>query len=600
MDQELDRPRGIPHLYRELWRYAEGARGVLLGAFALLLGSQLFKLAVPWLAGQAINRIQAGGLAGLSEAGLLLAGVFTATAASWAMHGPGRVLERNAAMRVREQIFGALTRRVLDAPLSWHEQRHTAETVSRVNQASGSLYGFAESQYIYLQNSVRLIGPVIALWLITPAVGAVAICGYVMLAWLISRFDKRMMDYALRESQTERRLSAALVDSLSNITTVFALRRRSGVAKLMIERMRATFPPLRRSMVLNEAKWCTVDLLSALLWCTLIALYAWLASRGASGADHEVLKLGNVFMVYEYAREAGDVITAIAVHYSGIVGTQSSYAAAQPIENAGSESWADELAPTGWRELGIEGLRFSHAAARSEAPALEGVDLRLRRGRRYALVGPSGAGKSTLLRLLAGLDRPQAGSLRFDEDVPADPALRLRQEATLIPQQAEIFEGSLRENLLLGAAADDTQLADAVRIAAAEDFVAGLPQGLDTAVAERGANWSGGQRQRLALARGMVAARGSSLLLLDEPTSSLDPDTERRVLERMLASHAGACVVSSLHRLNLLDRFDEVVLMQNGRVLDVAPPGELALRSQVFRDLLSAQAGTLSPDAAGA
>ena len=241
----------------------------------------------------------------------------------------------------------------------------------------------------------------------------------------------------------------------------------------------------------------------------------------------------------------------------------------------------------------IEGLRFHHAAARGEAPALEGVDLALQRGRRYALVGPSGAGKSTLLRLLAGLDRPQAGTIGFDGELLADPAAALRLEATLIPQQSEIFEGTLRENLLLGASADDTQLDAALRLAAAEDFVAGLAQGLDTVVAERGANWSGGQRQRLALARAMVAAQGSSLLLLDEPTSSLDPDTERKVLDRVLASHAGACVVSSVHRLNLLDRFDEVVLMQDGRVLDVGPPGDLALRSQAFRDLLSAQ--TASP-----
>ena len=273
----------------------------------------------------------------------------------------------------------------------------------------------------------------------------------------------------------------------------------------------------------------------------------------------------------------------------GIVGAQASYAAAQPINSAGSEKWADALEPTGWRELRIEGLRFQHAAARGDAPALEGVDLALKRGRRYALVGPSGAGKSTLLRLLAGLDRPQAGTMGFDGEASTDPAAALRLEATLIPQQAEIFEGTLRENLLLGASADDAQLDDAVRVAAAEDFVAGLPRGLDTVVAERGANWSGGQRQRLALARGMVAAQGSSMLLLDEPTSSLDPDTERKVLERMLASHAGACIVSSVHRLNLLDRFDEVVLMQDGRVIDVGPPGDLALRSQSFRDLLSAQ-----------
>jgi ABC-type bacteriocin/lantibiotic exporter with double-glycine peptidase domain len=108
-------------------------------------------------------------------------------------------------------------------------------------------------------------------------------------------------------------------------------------------------------------------------------------------------------------------------------------------------------------------------------------------------------------------------------------------------------------------------------------------------VAERGANWSGGQRQRIALARGVIAAHDCGLLLLDEPTASLDPETERKVYENLFAAFRDSCIVSSIHRLNLLDRFDEILLLQDGRLIAHGTARELAERSAEFRALLAAQ-----------
>ena len=167
---------------------------------------------------------------------------------------------------------------------------------------------------------------------------------------------------------------------------------------------------------------------------------------------------------------------------------------------------------------------------------------------------------------------------------------RLRPLATLIPQQAEMFDGTLGENLRLGEAASAERVAAAVHAAGADAVVEGLAQGLDTRVVEGGANWSGGQRQRLALARGVLAAEGTSLLLLDEPTSSLDPETEARVYQRLFTHFADATLVSSVHRLHLLDRFDEVILMRAGRIEAVGRAWELAQGSALFRELLAAQA----------
>ena len=620
-----EQPVGIGALYRALWEHAAGARPLLLYAFLLLLASQLFKLAVPWLAGNAINHIQSGGLEGMSEAGRWLGMVFAAIVASWLLHGPGRILERNVALKVRERLSALLVGRLLAAPLAWHERHHSGETTHRMQQSTHALYDFAQSQFIYLQNTVRLVGPIVALWLISPLVGAVALVGYGLIGLLITRFDRVMMRVAVEENRAERAYSATLVDVLGNVLSVLALRRGEGVARLIGERLAAVFGPLKKSIVLNEAKWCAVDLLASALWCVLVGVYAaeaagvfgFGAAAGGAAAAAGTIALGKVFMVYEYSQQAGGVITAIAAHFQSLARQRADYAAAEPLlfaAPAPRSADGEDIATSAWRTLSLEGVRFAHGDGR--ASALELDRLELVRGRRYALVGPSGAGKTTLLRLLAGLDAPTAGVLSIDgEAVPAAAAAavvgervpsagglpsdaggmaampaRLRHLATLIPQQAEMFDGTLAENLLLGAGRTPECIEVALHAACADRVVEGLAQGLDTRVVEGGANWSGGQRQRLALARGVLAAAGTSLLLLDEPTSSLDPETEARVYQRLFAHFPDAALVSSVHRLHLLDRFDEVILMRAGRIEAVGRAWELAQSSALFRELLAAQA----------
>lgn len=584
-----DRPVSLPALYRALWRHAAGARHLILWGFVLLLASQLFKLAVPWLAGNAINAIQDGGLDALPGAGRWLALVFAAIAASWLLHGPGRILERNVALKVRERLSALLVGRLVAAPLAWHERHHSGETTHRVQQSTHALYDFAQSQFIYLQNTVRLVGPIIALWLISPLVGVVAVTGYGLIGLLITRFDRRMMQLAVDENRAERRYSATLVDVLGNVFSVLALRRGEGVARLIAARLADAFGPLKRSIVLNEAKWCSVDLLASLLWCVLVAVYAAEAGGAFGGVAAGGVALGKVFMVYEYAQQAGGVITAIAAHFQSLSRQRADYAAARPLLEAPQTAAAAPVAGD-WARLTLDALRFAHAEARSGA-ALAVDRLELRRGRRYALVGPSGAGKTTLLRLLAGLDRPDAGRVLLDDAAARDPAESLRALATLIPQQAEMFDGSLAENLALGAEPDAVRIDAALQAAGADALVADLPEGLATRVSEGGANWSGGQRQRLALARGVLAAEGSGLVLLDEPTSSLDPESESRVYQRLFAHFADAALVSSVHRLHLLDRFDEIVLMRAGRIEAVGTAWQLAQSSALFRELLAAQGG---------
>lgn len=593
---------GVFYLYKHLWAQSQGHRGQLIGAVALLLTAQCVLLSVPYFAGRAINTLQADGSSGIGEAGVWLLLVIAATAGSWVFHGPGRLLERNVALEIRRRISGGLFERLLSLPLSWHEANHSGVTAHRLQQSSSALSAFTQSQFIYLSSAVRLVGPIVALWLLQPVVGMSAIVGFVVICLSVLGFDRAMIRLAHRENDAERRYQAALLDALGNITSVFALRQTRAITDLLQRRLETVFAPLRRSIVLNEAKWCTVDVCSKVLSCSLVALFAWLAVRPASGGiGQKTIMLGSLYMVWEYASQASGVISAFASHFQTFARQHADFASADPIRDAHVKTpeatSAELLRPTSVdsEHYVVRDLMFSHPGGRSERPTLNGVSLSLQQGRRYALIGGSGSGKSTLLRVLAGLY--EADRIAIDRRsgpalvTPSAAAQMLRANATLVPQDAEVLEGTLAENLALCAthtgAPAAPKYSDAMNIACVTDFVSADASGLNTAVVERGANWSGGQRARIALARGILAAADSNLVLFDEPTASLDSGTESRVYDNLFAALPNSCIVSSIHRLHLLERFDEVIVMHEGRVVAQGPAALLATTSPDFRQLLA-------------
>jgi ABC-type bacteriocin/lantibiotic exporter with double-glycine peptidase domain len=371
---------------------------------------------------------------------------------------------------------------------------------------------------------------------------------------------------------------------------VLTLRLAGPTRRLVGERLTAVFAPLRSSIVVNEAKWCVIDLLNNGIRCGLVVLYVWIAWRQGN-----LVLLGSAVMVYQYAQQVGGVVSNMAGNYQDLIGYQTDLRCADPVTFARGRIASAAVLPAEWREIRVARLSFSYAGKRRARVALHDVSLVLRRGERVALVGDSGSGKSTLLRVLAGLYQAERATFAVDGAIRPD-LTDLGTIATLAPQDPEIFAGSIAHNLTLGIDYDGASIARACELAAFTPVVAALPAGLATEIAERGLNLSGGQKQRLAVARAILAARGSSLLLLDEPTSSLDPATEARVYDNLLGAFPDACIVSAIHRLHLLDRFDRVVLMEDGQILDMGTTAELLERAANFRELWLRYGGTSLPE----
>ena len=211
--------------------------------------------------------------------------------------------------------------------------------------------------------------------------------------------------------------------------------------------------------------------------------------------------------------------------------------------------------------------------------------LRIRKGQKIALIGESGSGKSTLLALLRGLYQPQSDfELRID-DLAENSFAAINHSVTLFPQEPEIFENTIAYNITLGLPFTEEEVMEVCNAAHFSSVVASLPKGFESNIKEKGVNLSGGQRQRLALARGILAARDNSIVLLDEPTSSVDPKTETLIYDQLFATFRKKAIVSSLHRLHLLGKFDYVYIMDNGAVVGEGTFDKLKENSSIFQEL---------------
>ena len=577
-------------LYASLWHFAAGARLTLLAAIALLVASQLLRLSVAWFAGRAIDVLQTGGADAVLHAGVWVAVLLGVTAVTWALHGPGRVLERAVGVRVRRSITEALFDKLAGAPLAWHDRHAASDLQQRMGQASGALDDFAQNQYVVMQGLVTFVGTLVALIAFAPTTGLVAVAGYVVLVIVGMRFDRAMMDLADEENSASRRFSSDLLAFAGGIVTVASLRLEASTKRRLGARLDAIFEPLRRSIRLNEAKWCFVDVTTSVLTWGVVSLYVWQLRHAGSA-----ILIGGVFVIYKYAEQAGGVVSGAASHFQSFARFRINFASADLIWDAPTRPACAVQLATDWKTLGLHRVRFAHAAdGHDRASGIHDVDLVLRRGERIALVGPSGAGKSTLMRVVAGLYEPTHGHLTVDGVAH----LNLRPLAsitTFIPQDADAFEASVRDNIApdgIDDAHDAAALAAALDVSALDRVLASMPDGDATMIAERGANLSGGQRQRLGLARGLHAARGSSLILLDEPTSALDPLTEAHVYRGLARRYPDATVIASVHRMSALAHFDRVVLMVDGTVVDSGSADDVAARQPLFAAM---RAGDAAP-----
>ena len=236
-------------------------------------------------------------------------------------------------------------------------------------------------------------------------------------------------------------------------------------------------------------------------------------------------------------------------------------------------------------ELLLEQVSFGYDP---QQPVLKNLSLQVKPGQVVALVGPSGAGKSTLFSLLLRFNTAQGGQVLLDGRNLADlKAAELRTAVALVPQQSAVFSGTVAEAIAFGRPASREQIQAAARLANADGFIEALPGGYDTRVEERGSNFSGGQLQRLAIARAVLG--NPAVLLLDEATSALDAEAEEAVQRGLDQAMKGRTVLVIAHRLSTVQEADSILVLENGQIVDQGNHDLLISRPGRYRDLCERQ-----------
>jgi ATP-binding cassette, subfamily B, bacterial len=372
-----------------------------------------------------------------------------------------------------------------------------------------------------------------------------------------------------------------LFDSLSNIRTVVTLRLERSMESGLMAKVGVLLSPFRRNIRINEWKWFVADTLVTLTYCVIAIGYVY-----EHWKPGEVFYVGGLVTLIGYVNQFTSVFHDVAWQYTQIVQYNTDVETAKSISNAWEAQHRPDAArdlPSNWRTIEISNLNFSHREAYDDAHApqsLHGLHLRLERGKKVALIGESGCGKTTLLALLRGLYDPEPG-FRLSVDGKPEGLDTLNETVTLFPQEPEIFENTIAYNITLDLPVPEQEVKQVCEWAHFSEVIAELPKGLESNIQEKGVNLSGGQ---------ILAARDSQVVLMDEPTSSVDPKTETFIYENLFRALGDKAIVSALHRLHLLRHFDYIYVLNKGRIVAEGDFPSLLANSTEFQELWRHQA----------
>jgi ATP-binding cassette subfamily B protein len=481
-------------------------------------------------------------------------------------------------IRVATKTFGHL----LGLPISFFEHISAGVLVKHMQQAARIREFLTGRLFLTMLDALSLLVfiPVLALYSVKLTLLVLAFTGLsgLVVTLLIGPFRRRL--YSLYQAEGDRQ--ALLVETVHGMRTVKSLAMEPLQGRVWDDRCAQSVSMRFSVEKISAAAQSVTSLLEKLMTIGIIALGALDVFNGeltigalvafnmlASRVSGPLVQM--VTMVHEYQE------VALAVQMLGEVMNQKP-------EREGKR---DGLRPDLSGQIEFENVSFRYGPEGS--PALDDVSFTIPAGSVFGIVGRSGSGKTTLTRLISGLYPIQQGLLRVDGfDARELDLVHLRKSLGLVLQDNFLFRGSVRENIAcVKRDATFEEVAQAARLAGADEFIERLPRGYDTMLQENAENLSGGQKQRLAIARALIT--NPRLLILDEATSALDSESEAIIRRNLRRIAEGRTVIIVSHRLSMLADADSILVIDRGRISDMGRHDQLLTRSSTYRNLWNQQ-----------
>lgn len=427
---------------------------------------------------------------------------------------------------------------------------------------------------------------VIIIYLFHPMLGLIALVGAFLLL-MLALINERLSREPLEAMQLQARRAGRFADqSIAHAEVIQTLGMTQNLTRGWEAVSRGALENQLNANRAGSVVTATSRFMRQALQVVMLATGAWLVieQKATSG----VMIAATILL----ARALAPVEAAIG-GWKGLVDARSAYGRLQQIfASAPSADAVTELPPPEGA-LSVERVLFGFRG--QDRPVIKSISFEIAAGQALAIVGPSAAGKSTLARLLVGIWKPMAGAVRLDgADISAWPRERIGRYIGYLPQDVELFAGTVSQNIARMGDIDSAAVIEAAQRANAHDLILRLPQGYDTPIGEGGALLSGGQRQRVALARALYA--NPRFVVLDEPNSSLDSEGEAALVEaigRMKAE--GVTLVIITHRSRLLNAMDRILVLRDGLIEKFGAPEEILVRARPTETSPGVIAGHIMP-----
>ncbi|MCR4423708.1 MAG: ABC transporter ATP-binding protein [candidate division WOR-3 bacterium] len=577
--EEETKPRGRALDYlRRLWPFFSPYRGRIVAAGILLLVASGLGLIGPILFRRAIDvNLSQGDLKGLAltSLGYLLTQVAIIFATYFQMVWLAYVGERGAA-NLKERLFA----HILKLPMRFFDQMPSGKLISRVESDTEALKMlFTRTSVMMMQSLLMVVGMGVVMAVIDGRLFllvAALLPPFVVAFWL---FQKKVRPIYIGVRRTVADINNLILETLKGLPVVQVFCQEPRFAQKMDDLNRLKFQQELRAQWLWYLVWFLVDFGE-------VAGIVLVLSVGGVWALKGGLTIGTLVLFVSYISRLFAPVRAISDQINML---QRALASAERT----IEILDQEVEPEGKvkdiRHL-KEGLVFHEVSfAYDEEFVLKGVNLKIHKGEKVALVGETGGGKTSIVNLLLKFYAPQRGKITFDGiDLSEIDQQALRRSIGFVPQEVVVFPGTVMDNLRMF---DDTIPAEQVKRAAArvgiDAVIKRFPDGYDTVLAEGGVNFSLGERQLLAFARALV--RNPELLILDEATSSVDPQTEALIQEGLRELLAGRTAIIVAHRLVTVQMADRIVVVHRGQIAEEGRHEELLARGGVYSRLYRLQ-----------